>query len=63
MSLSLFFLIPYYCLQCIKNKGNIQSGKGKRGDLLIQITIKSHPIWKVKGLDILLSNKPLYIHF
>mgnify|MGYP001335781715 CR=1 FL=1 len=36
----------------IKNKGNIQSGKGKRGDLLIEITIKSHPIWKVKGLDI-----------
>jgi len=36
----------------IRNKGNIQSGKGKRGDLLIEITIKSHPIWKVKGLDI-----------
>ncbi len=36
----------------IINKGNIQSGKGKRGDLLIEITIKSHPIWKVKGLDI-----------
>ena len=37
---------------CIKNKGNIQTGKGKRGDLLIEITVKSHPIWKVKGLDI-----------
>ena len=37
---------------CIKNKGNIQSGKGKRGDLLIEINVKSHPIWKVKGLDI-----------
>ena len=36
----------------IKNKGNIQSGRGKRGDLLIRISIKSHPIWKVKGLDI-----------
>jgi len=36
----------------IKNKGNIQSGKGKRGDLLIEVSIKSHPIWKVKGLDI-----------
>ena len=36
----------------IKNKGNIQPGKGKRGDLLIEISIKSHPIWKVKGLDI-----------
>ena len=36
----------------IKNKGNIQIGKGKRGDLLIEISIKSHPIWKVKGLDI-----------
>jgi len=36
----------------IKNKGNIQSGKGKRGDLLIEISIKSHPIWKVKGLDV-----------
>ena len=37
---------------CIKNKGNIQSGKGKRGDLLINVIVKSHPIWKVKGLDI-----------
>jgi len=36
----------------IKKKGNIQSGKGKRGDLLIEVSIKSHPIWKVKGLDV-----------
>ena len=36
----------------IKNKGNIQSGSGKRGDLLIEVSIKSHPIWKVKGLDV-----------
>ncbi len=36
----------------LKNKGNIQVGKGKRGDLLIQVSVKSHPIWKVKGLDI-----------
>jgi len=36
----------------IKNKGNIQFGKGKRGDLLIEVSIKSHPIWKVKGLDV-----------
>tara|TARA_Y100001968_G_scaffold98404_1_gene88451 strand:- start:2962 stop:3897 length:936 start_codon:yes stop_codon:yes gene_type:complete len=36
----------------IKNKGNIQYGKGKRGDLLIEVCVKSHPIWKVKGLDI-----------
>jgi len=36
----------------IKNKGNIQSGKGKRGDLLIKVSINSHPIWKVKGLDV-----------
>ena len=36
----------------IKNKGNIQSGTGKRGDLLIEVSIKSHPIWKVKGLDV-----------
>ncbi|WP_269604367.1 DnaJ C-terminal domain-containing protein [Prochlorococcus marinus] len=36
----------------IKNKGNIHSGKGKRGDLLIEVRIKSHPIWKLKGLDI-----------
>ena len=37
---------------CIKNKGNIQTGKGKRGDLLLEVSVKSHPIWKVKGLDI-----------
>ena len=36
----------------VKNKGNIQSGKGKRGDLLIKVSVKSHPIWKVKGLDV-----------
>jgi len=36
----------------IKNKGNIHYGKGKRGDLLIEISIKSHPIWKIKGLDV-----------
>jgi len=37
---------------CIRNKGNIQTGKGKRGDLLIEVSVKSHPIWKVRGLDI-----------
>ena len=36
----------------IKNKGNIQIGKAKRGDLFIQVSVKTHPIWKVKGLDI-----------
>jgi len=36
----------------IKNKGNIQFGKGKRGDLLIEVSIKPHPIWKAKGLDV-----------
>ena len=37
---------------CIKNKGNIQSGKGIRGDLLIEVSIKAHQIWNVKGFDI-----------
>ena len=37
---------------CIKKKGNIQTGTGKRGDLLIEVSVKSHPIWKVKGVDI-----------
>ena len=36
----------------IKNKGNIKPGKGERGDLLIEISIKPHPVWKVKGLDV-----------
>ena len=36
----------------IKNKGNIQIGKGKRGDLIIEVIVQSHPIWEVKGLDI-----------
>ena len=36
----------------IKNKGNIQTGKGKRGDLLIKVSVKTHSIWKIKGLDI-----------
>ena len=29
-----------------------EKGKGKRGDLLIKVSVKSHPILKVKGLDI-----------
>ena len=33
---------------CIRDR----SGKGKRGDLLIEVSVQSHPIWKVKGLDI-----------
>ena len=37
---------------CIQNKGNIQTGKAKRGDLYIEVSVKTHPIWKVKGLDI-----------
>ncbi len=37
---------------CIKNKGNIHTAKEKRGDLLILISVKSHSICKVKGLDI-----------
>ena len=37
---------------CIKNKGNIQTGKAKRGDLLIEVSVKPHPIWTMKGLDI-----------
>jgi len=36
----------------IKNKGNILSSKSKRGDLLIEVSVKNHPIWTVKGLDI-----------
>ncbi len=36
----------------IRKKGNIQSGKEKRGDLLIEVDVDSHSIWKVKGLDI-----------
>ena len=42
----------------IKNKGNIQSGKGKRGDLLIEVSVKSHPIWKVKGCLLYTSPSP-----
>ena len=33
----------------IRNKGNIQIGKGKRGDLFIEVIVKMHPIWKVKA--------------
>ena len=36
----------------IKNKGNIQTGTGKRGDLYVEVSVKPHPIWKVKGLNI-----------
>ena len=43
---------------CIENKGNIQTGKGKRGDLWIKLSVKSHSIWKTKGLDIY-ANLPI----
>ncbi len=36
----------------VKKKGNIQTGTGKRGDLLIEISVKSHPVWKVQDFDI-----------
>ena len=43
---------------CIKKKGNIQLGKGKRGDLFIELIVTSHPIWKVEGFDIY-ANLPI----
>ncbi len=36
----------------VKNKGNIQPGRGKRGDLYLLINVKSHPIWQVEGRNI-----------
>ncbi len=36
----------------VENKGNIQPGRGKRGDLFLLINVKSHPIWKVEGRNI-----------
>ena len=36
----------------IRNKGNIQASKGKRGDLLVSVIVLSHSIWNMKGLDI-----------
>ena len=44
----------------IKKKGNILAGKGKRGDLLLEVSIQSHPVWQVKGLDIY-ANLPISI--
>ena len=35
-----------------EKKGDIQTGKERRGDLLIGISGKSHSIWKEKILDI-----------
>ena len=37
---------------CIKDKGNVHSRTGKRGDLFILVSVESHSIWKVKGLNI-----------
>ncbi len=36
----------------ITNKVNILNRIGERGDLLVEISEKTHPIWEVKGLDI-----------
>ena len=33
----------------IKGKGNIQSGKGRRGDLYLNIQIQSHSVWTLDG--------------
>ncbi len=36
----------------LQTKGNIQPGRGKRGDLFLLINVESHPIWKVEGRNI-----------
>ena len=39
----------------VKGKGNIQPGKGRRGDLYLNIAVKPHSTWRLEG-DILRSD-------
>lgn len=33
----------------LKGKGNLQPGTGRRGDLYLNLTVQSHPIWRLDG--------------
>ena len=33
----------------LKNKGNLQPGTGRRGDLYLTIRLQPHPIWRLDG--------------
>ena len=36
----------------IKGKGNLQPGKGRRGDLYLRVNVKPHKIWTLDGDDV-----------
>ena len=44
----------------LKGKGNFQPGTGRRGDLYLVLRVSSHPIWRLKG-DQLLADLPLSV--
>ena len=44
----------------LKGKGNLQPGTGRRGDLYLILKVSLHPIWRLKG-DQLLADLPLSV--
>jgi curved DNA-binding protein len=44
----------------LKEKGNLQPGTGRRGDLYLNLQLQDHPVWKLDG-DQLRAELPLSI--
>ena len=44
----------------LKDKGNLQPGTGRRGDLYLNLQLQEHPVWKLDG-DQLRAELPLSI--
>ena len=44
----------------LKDKGNLQPGTGRRGDLYLNLQLQDHPVWKLDG-DQLRADLPLSI--
>ncbi|MEB3173435.1 MAG: DnaJ C-terminal domain-containing protein [Cyanobacteriota bacterium] len=44
----------------LKDKGNLQPGTGRRGDLYLNLQLQEHPVWKLDG-DQLRADLPLSI--
>ena len=44
----------------LKDKGNLQPGTGRRGDLYLNLSVQSHPVWRLDG-DQLKADLPVSI--
>ncbi len=44
----------------LKDKGNLQPGTGRRGDLYLNLSVQNHPIWRLEG-DQLKADLPVSV--